>query len=184
MDDFLLKLLLEAVKCWGWPWGMLVLSIVLLFVAWWKWPVFKARINPPFDTPIRDAIHHVVSTVPLSFDRQSRAELEAFEKLYECMCSGKLPVKGTPAEGGKLQRIFRWKCKKLTPFETVIPRSLAAPEGVRFSLYSKESVEQLQNNPLPRELVPGTDFIEYSGLMVRSCDLYRLWPMVNSGDRR
>lgn len=180
----LLKLLLEAVKCWGWPWEVLVLIIVLPIVAWWKWPTLEARLFPPFDTPIRDAIHHVVSTVPLSFDRQSRAEYAAFERLHECMCSGELPVKGAPTEGEKLQKIPRSKCKELKPVETVVPRSLAAPEGVRFSLHRRQCIEELQDNPITRELAPGTDFIEYSGLMVRSCDLYRLWPKVRNGDSR
>lgn len=176
MDELFLKLLLEAVKSWGWPGLIFVISVVLITNAWHNWPAIKARINPPFDTPIRDAISHWVSTYPHSYDRSSLAEREAFDRLYEYMCEGTLPVKGAPREGAKLQRIYRWKCRELQPVESLIPKNLASPEGVRYDLISRKFVEESQDTPSTRELVPGKDFIAFSGLMVRSSDLYRLWP--------
>ncbi len=120
----------------------------------------KEDRDTPFDIPIRDAIHHLVLTIPHSFDRPSFAEQAMFKQLHHRMCNGSLSVVGTPGEIVGPQRIPPKKCRKLDPVEVVIPQSEAAPEGVRFSLvrYS-DNVE-----------------VEYTALAVRSDDLYRIWP--------
>ncbi len=115
------------------------------------------------DMPIRDAIHHLVSTVPHSFDRSSYAERAMFKQIHQCMCNGDILARGATSEGGTLQKIPPKKCRELSPQEVVVPRVPATPEGIRFSLFDAKSQ------------------VEYSNLWVDSRDIYKFWPKIKKG---
>lgn len=119
-----------------------------------------------FDVPIRKAIDHYVSTEPHSYT--SNAELHAFRALHRAMREGVLRVVGSKGEGGIPREISARECRRLTPIMVIVPRLPASPDGVRLDLID-ESIG----------IEPGVEYddpIGFSGLRVRSNDLYRIWP--------
>ncbi len=125
-----------------------------------------------FDMPIQEAVDHYVRTFPHSY--RDGADQHAFEVLHKAMCGGKLPVVGSRGEDAPPKRISARRCKRLKPIRTLLPKNRASPQGVRFDLMeSVEATEPLEEN---------TDFLGYTGLRVRSSDLYRLWPKDLSGN--
>ena len=103
-------------------------------------PFIRARTLPfssggaSFDTPIRQAIEHLIQTIPHSFNNLTGAERMAFDALYEEMCDGRLSVVGSCGEGRAPQRISARRCNRLKPTATVIPRNPTSPQGKRFDL--------------------------------------------------
>ena len=91
----------------------------------------------------------------------------AFNALYNQMCKGKLPVIGSWGEGTPPRRIEARRCRRLMPVATIIPRNPTTPQGVRFDLVDKSSMAMLVEHDKP---------VGFTGLRVRSRDLYRLWP--------
>ncbi len=110
-----------------------------------------------FGVPIRDAIDHVVMTSPRSLSNSERAERHFFEVLHEQTCSGDLLVIGRKGKTNAPMRISARKCKQLKPMEVVVGCSPTSPRGVRLSLF-------------------GGQTSEFTGLRLRSRDLYRIWP--------
>ena len=94
--------------------------------------------------------------------------MHAFESLHKAMCDGTLRVIGSKGEGRSPKRISSRKCKRLKPTKVVIPANRSAPRGVRFDLINKSEV--------PTPLVETDKPIGFTGLRVRSDDLYGLWP--------
>ena len=133
---------------------------------------YKTQDGPPFDIPIRTAVEHYVRTFPHSY--REGADQHAFETLHKAMCNGKLPVVGAKGEDSHSERIPARKCKRLKPAVVVVPRNRATPRGVRFDLM--EEVGEIE------PLVEHDGFSGYTGLCVRSSDLYRLWPKDLSGN--
>ena len=115
-----------------------------------------------FDLSIEEAIDHWVETAAHSFDCQPLAEQAAFKVLHEAMCAGRLAVIGQKGETAPLKRISRRQCKKLHRIE------VTTPHGMRFHL-----VDQATKERAPGEY---TNALGFSGLRVRSRDLYALWP--------
>lgn len=129
-------------------------SLVAAFgMAVWDWRQTRLRY---FDIPILDAVNHLIQTEPHSYGQSGAAERLMFRLLHAEMCSGKLRVIGRKGETGTPRRISAAQCKRLTPRAAVIPRSPAAPYGIRYSLFDDQQVE-------------------YLGLRMRSRDLYRRW---------
>ena len=120
-----------------------------------------------FDLPIRDAIYQLIETVPHSFDSSGRAERHFFQVLYQQMCTGALPVIGSREEGSPPECISAGQCRALTPQEVVVPANPSAPHGVRFDLFDMSVAPE-----------PGVEYrpVGFSGLRIRSRDLYRIWP--------
>ena len=151
---------------WRWAVGAGVAVFVAFAVHLHKqWR--DARKSPrSFDTPIAEAVEHYVRTVPHSY--RDGADHHAFEVLHKAMSAGKLPVVGIRGEDASSERISARKCKRLEPRIVVVPRNRATPQGVRFDLM--EEVGEIE------PLVESRGFSGYTGLRVRSSDLYRLWP--------
>ena len=122
-----------------------------------------------FDIPIRNAIDHLVQTVPHSFNQGGNAGHHAFHALYNEMRAGNLPVIGTKSEFNAPKRISTRKCKKLKPSPVLIPDNPASPYGERFDLID-DKLFRLE--PLVEHNGP----FGFTGLRVRSKDLYRMWP--------
>ena len=131
--------------------------------------IHKTQDSPPFDMPILEAVDHYVRTFPHSY--QDGADRHAFEVLHKAMCAGKLPVIGTRGEDAPSERISARRCKRLKPTMIVVPRNWASPRGFRFDLVDKAAVPEV-----PEPLVESDEPIGFTGLRVRSADLYRLWP--------
>lgn len=144
--------------------ALAVIAVPLMF----RHAIKNWRMNRTFDVPIRDAIEHLAHTIPHSFNSSERAERHMFQVLYNEMCNGNLPVVGAKGDGRAPKRISARECKKLKPREVVVPVSPAAPHGVRFDLVDESSV--------PEPLVEFSGPFGFSGLRVRSRDLYRIWP--------
>ena len=158
-------------------WALLIL--ILLYLARKireRWKNLALRFCPSllskasfeqFDTPIRKAIYHLIETSPHSYTCSGLAEREAFKKLYEAMCKGRLPVIGREGDFMMPRHISWWQCRHLKPREVAVNATDAAPDGVRFSLVrfkTDEGYEKLE--------------LELCDLRVRSLDLYNLWPKV------
>ena len=126
----------------------------------------KPKDGTPFDLPIREAVDHYVRTFPHSY--KDGADQHAFEVFHKAMCSGELPVMGAKGEDGPSERISARQCKRLKPIRTLVPKNWASPQGLRFDL-----VENVGPSP---PLEESAEFPGYTGLRVRSADLYRLWP--------
>ena len=133
-----------------------------------SWPSLMWETSfEQFDTPIRKAIYHLIETTPHSYTCSGMAERQAFTKLHEAMCEGRLPVIGKEGDFMMPRRIYRWECRRLKPMEVAVNATDAAPDGVRFSLIrikTDEGHEKLE--------------LELCDLRVRSSDLYDLWPKV------
>ena len=139
-----------------------------LFLCWRE---MWGRLGPnrdrrSFDTPIREAVDHYVRTFPHSY--KDGADQHAFEVFHKAMCNGELPVMGAKDEDAAPERLSTQQCKLLKPIMACVPKNWASPQGVRFDLF--ESV-----GPSP-PLEESAGFLGYTGLRVRSADLYRLWP--------
>ncbi len=135
-----------------------------------KWKI-PAKDLHSFDMPIREAVDHYVRTFPHSY--RDGADRHAFEVLHKAMCTGKLPVIGTKGERGMPKRLSLRQCRRLKPIRIFVPKNPASPQGVRFDLID----EAVVTDPLAETEEP----IGYTGLRVRSSDLYRLWPKDLSG---
>ena len=159
-------------------WSFFAIGTILFFVpeitkTWEKfalrsWPsVIWGTSFEQFDTPIRKAIYHLIETTPHSYTWSGMAERQAFTKLYEAICEGRLPAIGKEGDFMMPRRISRWECRRLKPMEVAVNATDAAPDGVRFSLVrikTDEGHEKLE--------------LELCDLRVRSFDLYDLWPKV------
>ena len=119
-----------------------------------------------FDIPIREAVDHYVRTFPHSY--KDGADRHAFEVLHKAMCNGKLPVVGAKGEESPSELIAAQRCKRLKPRMVLVPKNWASPQGVRFDLFENVGPSQ------PLEESDGLSV--YTGLRVRSTDLYGLWP--------
>lgn len=144
--------------------GLFIVGLVRMYRGGRKGKTKVAA--PPFDTPIREAIDHYVRTFPHSY--RDGADQHAFEVLHRAMCAGKLPVVGAKGEDAPSKLISARRCKRLKPMRTIVPKNWATPQGVRFDLV--EGVETIE------PLVESDSFPGYTGLRVRSADLYGLWP--------
>ena len=154
-------------------WVLGIAAFLCLLTLFVPFCCLKQRSNgkikeaaPPFDTPIREAVDHYIRTFPHSY--RDGADQHAFEVLHKAMCSGKLPVVGTKGEDSPSERISARRCKRLKPIRTLLPKNWASPQGVRFDLV--RSVEATE------PLAEPEGFSGFTGLRVRSADLYRLWP--------
>ena len=168
--------MLEILNKISWP--LFLIGIALFFAPeireTWKNLAFKSFLCvlsetsfEQFDTPIRKAIYHLIETTPHSYTWSGMAERQAFTKLHEAMCKGRLPVIGKEGDFMMPRRISRWECRRLKPMEVAVNATDAAPDGVRFSLVQIKTDEG--NEKLELELCD---------LRVRSFDLYDLWPKV------
>ena len=122
----------------------------------------------PFDMPIRDAVNHLIMTVPYSSEIPSQPNLRkqtVMEILHRSICNGDMPIWGSLDGLTQPIRIPARKCRKLTPRIKHVPQSSASPESIRFSLFA-----------LPESGNEDDPFVEYSNLWICSSDLYRLWP--------
>ena len=119
-----------------------------------------------FDVPIRKAVNHYARTE--SHSHTGNADLHAFRALHEAMCEGVLRVVGSKGEGGVPREISAREYRRLTPRMVIIPRLPTSPEGVRFDLIDESTVAK----PLLETDKP----IGFTGLRIRSDELYRLWP--------
>ena len=126
----------------------------------------KTKEEPPFDMPIREAVDHYVRTFPHSY--KDGADRHAFDALHKAMCNGKLPVVGAKGEESPSELIAAQRCKRLKPRMVLVPKNSASPQGVRFDLFENVGPSQ------PLEESDGLS--GYTGLRVRSTDLYGLWP--------
>ena len=88
--------------------------------------------------------------------------------LHKAMCEGRLPVIGSKGEGDPPKKINPRKCRSVKPTKVVIPANPSAPQGVRFDL--------IDESALPEPLVETDEPMGFTGLRVRSDDLYGLWP--------
>ena len=156
----------------GWGWGVIAAaSLGVLIGMYWQDAErrFKrAQKRTDFDMPIREAVNHLVSTVPHSFDSADKAERFFFDRLYTLMCEGKLPVIGARVEGDRPRRLKRRQCRRYKPIAINVPRSPTSPDGVRFDLLDRK-VESLS-------LVEWKSFPGFTGLRVRSANLYGMYP--------
>lgn len=147
--------------------GLAGVSLVAaMSMAVWDWP--QARVNC-FDTPIRDAIRHVIHTTPHSYQTAQMAADHYFEVLYKQMCSGEIGVAGRKGEDGELKRIKKRECKRRRPSPVVVPPNPSSPEGVRYCLVDR-------TGPSTSSPLQEVTFVEFTDLRVRSSDLYRSWP--------
>ena len=119
-----------------------------------------------FDTPILDAIDHLIRTAPHSYTRSDLAERNAFAALHEKMCSGQLAVIGKESDFVAPRRITVRECKRLEPREVVVIPTVSAPDGARFSLCSPHTGQDEER-------------LEMCDLRVRSRDLFRMWPRIS-----
>ena len=97
------------------------------------------KLRRSFDMPIREAINHLVYTVPHSSDSADKAERFFFGSLYTLMCEGKLPVIGARGESAPPRRLSRRECRRHKPIVANVPPSPTSPDGVRFDLPRQES---------------------------------------------
>ena len=163
----ILDRVLEAVPLWALTGIAIVLAVAaipLMFLG--------PKRRRPFDMPIREAVDHYVRTYPHSY--RDGADQHAFEVLHKAMCRGKLPVVGTRGEDSPSERISARRCRRLKPIMTLLPKNPASSQGKRF--YLMESVEATE------PLAEAARLHGYTGLRVRSRDLYRLWPKGRSDD--
>ena len=159
-----LVLTVDAQATWEW-WNYVLVAAGVLLTSYTVLPEStlarvadvgrRTRISD-FDIPILKAVNHLMQTEPHSYGQSGAAERLMFRLLHSEMCSGELRVIGRKGEAGAPRRISAAQCKRLTPHAAVIPRSPAAPNGIRYSLFDDQQVE-------------------YLGLRVRSRDLYRRW---------
>ena len=119
-----------------------------------------------FDTPILDAINHLIQTAPHSYTRSDLAERNAFAALHEKMCSGRLAVIGKESDFVAPRPITVKECKRLEPREVVVIRTASAPDGARFSLCRPRTGQDDER-------------LEMCDLRVRSRDLFRIWPRIS-----
>ena len=112
-----------------------------------------------FDMPIREALEHLRQTIPHSYRDSASADRHFFGLLHSQMCDGELSVIARKDESGALEQISALECKLLKPMEAVVPKNLATPLGLRFSLFD------LHIDPP----------IEYSDLRVRKRDFFGIW---------
>lgn len=122
-----------------------------------------------FDVPIRDAIEHIVKTSAHTFNNSSDAEQQAFEALHKEMCADKIPVIGMLGDFNVPERISARKCSELRPRPVVVPRNRTSPNGVLFALIDETKIDLTQ-------LAERSDPVGFTGLRVRSGDLYGKWP--------
>ena len=121
-----------------------------------------------FDTTILDAINYLIGTAPHSYTRSDWSERAAFRELHNEMSTGELRVIGKESDFAAPRRISARECRRLTPIEVGVPRTRAAPDGVRFAL--THLVEGREDE--------GQAALTLSDLRVRSDDLYRIWPRI------
>ena len=151
-----------------------VIFLIVLAAPWFRHGSGKADKPKSangfgdFDVPIRDAIDHPYYTVPHSFNSSGKAERRFFPLLYEQMCEGNPPVVGAKGAGNAPKRISARQCRRLQPREVVIPKNPASPYGIRFNL--------IDESTMPEPLLEFSGPFGFSGLRVRSRDLYRIWP--------
>ena len=149
-----------------WRW-LLVAVCFLSPLAW----IYRAKIkswlsSDGFDTPIRNAIRHILSTETHSYAGQRLAETTAFRKIHELMCAGSLAVVGAEDDFKPPKRIKPKECELLSPSEVVVPRNETTPDGVLFALIDlRDGARQ--------------NVRYYRALRVRSKQLYKHWPKVN-----
>ena len=156
-----------------WGWGAVAVACCLPALVTYRrsiWSFIAHRGShvgsfSDFDVAIQDAIDHLIHTTPHSFTRSSLAERSAFQALLEAMRAGRLPVIGMKGEHGIPQQISPRQCSKLHPIE------VATLHGVRFHL-----VDESTKTKRPETLIERSDPLGFSGLRVRSDDLYRIWP--------
>ena len=147
---------------------LVVVSLTAILVPWFRHNLARRNDFDDFDVPIQLAIQHLVGTFPHSFNSSGRAKRHAFQALYEAMRAGKLPVIGTEGEFNTPKRIRTRKCKRLRPIEVIVPPNPASPCGARFHLID----DLIRSEPLVEHSGP----FGFTGLRVRSKDLYRIWP--------
>lgn len=141
-------------------------DLLLLRFAWTCWDKIKRRYSPnEFDMPIRDAILHVLSTEPHSYESQLLAERTAFKEIHKLICTGKLAVVGVDSDFKPPMRIKPKECRQLFPHEVVVPRSETAPNGYVFALIDRRDGDE---HPVRY----------YRALRVRSKQFYKHWPKV------
>ena len=136
-------------------------------VAWTR--LFRPSLRH-FDVPIRDAIRHAADSTDHSYGDPVLRDEHFFNLLHESMCSGEMLVAGRKDEEGALKRIGREECKNLIPQEMAVPRNPSTPEGARYCLVERTTYET-RNERVEKKLRG-----YYTGLRVRSRDLYHLWP--------
>ena len=168
-------------------WGMVLASAALATAGlplafgrqikgWWarRYGVHSVILDSAsdlsdFDVPIRDAIEHVVETSAHTFNNSGDAERRAFEALHKEMCADKLPVIGMLGDFNVPERISARKCSELRPQPVVVPRNPTSPNGVLFALIDETKIDVTP-------LVERSDPLGFTGLRVRSTDLYVKWP--------
>ena len=143
--------------------GLAVIALwpLVAFILYWR----ESRRRERFDKTILDAINHVMDS-PHSYTRSDWAERKAFDELHKAMCSGDLPSMGREGDFTAPRRISARECSRLEPREVGVPRTPAAPDGVRFVL-----AVPLTGRPEQDEAR-----LTLSDLRIRSRDLYRVWP--------
>lgn len=157
----------------GWIWAGVTAVAVVIFL----FTIFgrgaeqapkQARKRTGFDMPIREAVNHLVSTVPHSFDSADKAECHFFSELYKLMCEGRLPVIGARDEGTPPRRLSRRECRRHKPKVTRVAPNPTCPDGVRFDLLDRKLE--------PLTLVEWKSFPGFTGLRVRSSNLLGMYP--------
>ena len=122
-----------------------------------------------YDVPVRDAIEHVVAMSAHTFNNSGDADRQAFEALHKEMCADRLPVIGALGDFNAPERVSARKCRELKPRPVIVPRNPTSPNGMLFAL-----VDETRIDVTP--LVERSDPLGFTGLRVRSADLYRKWP--------
>ncbi len=141
-------------------------DLLLLRFAWTCWDKIKRLCSPnEFDMPIRDAILHLLSTEPHSYNGSRLAEGKAFDEIHKLMCAGKLSVVGADSDFKPPRRIKPKECKQLFPSEVVVPLNETTPDGVLYALIDHRDGDE---HPVRY----------YCALRVRSKQFYKHWPKV------
>lgn len=138
-------------------------------------PAFRERDYPieSFDMTIRHTLDHLHEVKPHGHEGSGSSNRDFLNRLHKLMCIGVLPVMGTPEGSVVSERISASKCRELTSLEQVVPINTATPEGVRFLLIKYEDKNWLDSwdgvtQPVALE--------QYSDLLLRSADVYRIRP--------
>ena len=118
----------------------------------------RARKNVAPDISLQTAIEHALKQNPSISVSRLGAEMNVLRGIHKLACSGNISVFGSSEEDEPPAIIDRRTIGKLAPVDLVLTQSQEAPEGHVYALSSGKTV--------------------YRNLMVRSKELYQLWPKV------
>ena len=135
----------------------------------------RRAANTPFDMPIRDAIEHLLASGSIyapyaTHGRRRQAEMQAFQAIFRAACGGKVRIAGCEHPDLPPKPIILNECRELKPYDGTVQRSPLAPEGSTFVLGPV--------NPDTTREHKSSEGGVYWSLLVKSRDLFRLWPKV------